>query len=253
MMPRVVASETLDRLAEDDPAAMRSRRDLQRVHRVMGTRGMVAQALRRLTASRPAGAPLRILELGAGDGSLMLGVARALTGEWPAVELMLLDRQNLLNSATVAGYAEVGWTATAQVMDVFDWAASDEAPMPARKASACWDVIVSNLFLHHFEGAPLASLLAAIAARSGRFLACEPRRARLALAGSHLIGVIGANAVTRGDAVLSVHAGFRDKEISALWPAREAGWTLSEYSAGLFSHCFSAERIGIEGAARSIS
>ena len=125
MMPRVVASETLDRLAEDDPAAMRSRRDLQRVHRVMGTRGMVAQALRRLTAPGSSGAPLRILELGAGDGSLMLGVARALKGEWPAVELMLLDRQNLLDSATIAGYAEVGWTVTSQVMDVFDWAASD--------------------------------------------------------------------------------------------------------------------------------
>jgi len=250
MMPRVVAAETLDGLAEDDPAAMRSRRDLQRAHRVMGTRGIVVQALRTLTASRPAGAPLRILELGAGDGSLMLGVARALRGKGPAVELRLLDRQALVDSATVASYADAGWTATPQVVDVFDWAASDDTPPPGRGTPAGWDVIVANLFLHHFEGAPLASLLAAIASRTGRFFACEPRRARLALAGSHLIGAIGANAVTREDAVLSVHAGFRDKEISVLWPMREAGWTLNEYPAGLFSHCFSAERIGIEGAAK---
>jgi HPt (histidine-containing phosphotransfer) domain-containing protein len=235
MMPRVVAAETLDGLAEDDPAALRSRRDLQRVHRAMGTHAIVARALRALTASRPAGAPLRLLELGAGDGSLMLRVAHALKGEWPAVQLTLLDRQNLVNASTVASYATAGWTATSQVLDVFDWVASD--------AYWHWDLIVTNLFLHHFDGPALASLLAAIESRTERFFACEPRRARLALAASHLIGVIGAHAVTRQDAVLSVHAGFRATEISALWPGLGARWTLNEYPAGLFSHCFSAERM----------
>ncbi|NMM09226.1 MAG: hypothetical protein HHJ16_03005 [Polaromonas sp.] len=248
MMPRVVAAETLDGLAENDPAAMRSRRDLQRVHRMMGTRAMVTQALRRMSTARTTHSPLRILELGAGDGSLMLGVARALKGACPRVELMLLDRQALVGCATVAHYADLGWTAVSQVMDVFVWAASDEAPQPGRSASACWDVIVSNLFLHHFENPPLASLLVAIESRTEHFFACEPRRAPLALVGSHLIGAIGANSVTRQDAVLSVHAGFRDQEISALWPARKAAWTLNEYSAGLFSHCFRAERIEIDGA-----
>ncbi|MEO5659206.1 MAG: hypothetical protein ABIQ90_05320 [Polaromonas sp.] len=236
MMPRVVATETLDGLAEDDPAALRSRRDLQRVHRAMATRAIVVRALRALTASRPAGAPLRALELGAGDGSLMLRVARALKGKWPAVELTLLDRQNLVNASTVASYAAAGWAATTQVIDVFDWVASDHYRH--------WDLIVTNLFLHHFEGPALASLLAAIESRTERFFACEPRRSRLALAASHLIGAIGVNAVTRQDAVLSVHAGFRDSEISALWPGLGARWTLNEYSGGLFSHCFSAERIG---------
>ena len=75
-LPRKVAPETLDGLAENDPAAIRSRRDLQRIHRVMGTRTIVAGALQRLAARLPAARPLRMLELGAGDGSLMLGVAR---------------------------------------------------------------------------------------------------------------------------------------------------------------------------------
>ena len=249
VMPRVVAAETLDGLAEDDPAAMRSRRDLQRIHRVMGTRGMVVQALRKLAASRPAGAPLQILELGAGDGSLMLGVARKLMGEWPAVELTLLDRQNLVNNLTIASYASLGWTAKPQVMDVFDWASGNE--MPERSTSSHWDVIVANLFLHHFEGGALTSLLAAIESRTRLFFACEPRRGRLALLGSHLVGAIGANAVTRDDAVLSVHAGFQAQEIRAMWPGHEAAWTLSEYSAGLFSHCFSAQKTDIQGFRRS--
>jgi hypothetical protein len=42
--------------------------------------------------------------------------------------------------------------------------------------------------------------------------------------------------------VLSVHAGFRGSELSALWPRHPKGWRLREYPAGLFSHCLRAER-----------
>ena len=246
MLARTVDPETLDGLAADDPAAQRSRRDLRRIHRAMGTRAIVRRALRDITASRRAVTPLRILELGAGDGSLMLGVARSLALRWPKVELTLLDRQPLVGRATVRRYAELGWTANAKVGDVFDWvAASIDVPRWGRNA-ARWDVIVANLFLHHFEGAPLAGLLTTVAARCDRFFACEPRRDWLALAGSHLVGAIGANAVTRKDAVLSVHAGFRGDELSRSWPGPGGEWRLQEYSAGLFSHCFRAERLGLD-------
>ena len=61
-------------------------------------------------------------------------------------------------------------------------------------------------------------------------------------AGSHLVGAIGANSVTRTDAVLSVAAGFRDSEIGALWPGPASCWSLNEHAAGLFSHRFLAKR-----------
>ena len=239
-LPRRVAAETLDGLAEDDPRAMRSRRDLRRVHRAMGTRAIVARALRGLAGARRAqAAPLRLLELGAGDGTLMLGVARALAPHWPAVELTLLDRQALVERATVERYAVLGWRAQACVADALDWAAAPADASP----TARWDLVVANLFLHHFEAAPLGALLGAVAARSDHFFACEPRRARLALVGSHLVGALGANAVTREDAVLSVHAGFTGHELSALWPrGPQDGWQLDEHPAGLFSHCFGARR-----------
>ncbi len=242
-MTRVVAAETLDGLRENDPAAIRSRRDLQRVHRVMGTGAIVLRALRDLPMLADANAPLRILELGAGDGSLMLGVACALKGTWPPVDLTLLDRQNLVERATVERYAAAGWTATAEVVDVRDWIASAADASLEHEPRARWDLIVANLFLHHFDGDALAMLLATIASQARCFFACEPRRAWVPLAGSHLIGAIGANAVTREDAVLSVHAGFRDDELTALWPHRWDGWTLTEYPAGLFSHCFRAEKL----------
>jgi hypothetical protein len=72
-------------------------------------------------------------------------------------------------------------------------------------------------------------------------IACEPRRGWLALAGSRLIGVLGVNSVTRTDAVLSVQAGFRGRELTALWP-RESGWCLREEASGSFGHCFHATR-----------
>ena len=88
----------------------------------------------------------------------------------------------------------------------------------------------------------MTQLLQAAAARSDRLLACEPRRSRIALAGSHLIGALGVNAVTREDAVSSVRAGFNGNELSALWPTDPSGWHVREYAAGLFSHCLLATR-----------
>ncbi len=240
-LPRKVSAETLDHLPADDPDAQRSRRDLIRVHRVMGTRGIVARGWQALWPPQRRGVPLRVLELGAGDGTLMLAVARQLAASFPLVELTLLDRQDIVSPDTLAAFAELGWQVEVEVDDVLDWAARPPKATPGASGSS-WDLIMTTLFLHHFEGADLDTLLMAVAARSQRFFACEPRRGWLALTGSHLIGAIGANAVTREDAVFSVHAGFREHELTALWPAPAATWQSHEYTAGLFGHCFSASR-----------
>ncbi len=95
-------------------------------------------------------------------------------------------------------------------MDVFDWLAE-----PGRHALGyrLRQSVHPSLF-----GERAAPLLAGIAARCRVFLCCEPRRAALPLAASHLIGLLGAGPVTRQDAVASVHAGFRAHELSDLWP-----------------------------------
>jgi hypothetical protein len=242
-LARVVAAEMLDHLAPDDPAARRSRRDLVRVHRAMGTRSIVSRGWRRLLSPRPSSEPLRILELGAGDGSLLLGVARSLAPHWPPVRLTLLDRQPVVSPTTLAAYAALGWSAQVRVADVLTWAARSDDAAPGR-ASSRWDLITTALFLHHFEPGDLDAVLAAAASRTNRFFACEPRRSWLPLVGSHLVGALGANAVTREDAVLSVHAGFRDGEIGAAWPLGGGAWHICESAAGVFSHCFSAQRTG---------
>ena len=244
-MHRRVDAETLDGLDESDPAAIRSRSDLQRIHRLMGTRRILTRALKPILAlpDSEVGRPLRLLELGAGDGSLMLGVARALKQLQLPVHLTLLDRQELVSRETITAFADAGWQTTTRISDVFDWAAGEQQRARDIDSPRSWDLIVCNLFLHHFKAGALQSLLATIASCARVFLACEPHRGRLALAASHMVGLIGANAVTRNDAVLSVHAGFCDTELSRLWPGRSAQWTCKEYSAGLFSHCLCCQRL----------
>lgn len=228
-LARRVESETLDNLREDDPRAIRSRRDLQRINRIMGNVSIVDSLLSRSLEH----APSQIAELGAGDGSLLLRLAERRAREWREVTLCLTDRQNLVTESTRAAFADLGWTVRTVIMDVFAWLELNDHPR--------YDVIITNLFVHHFEALALSRLFRAVAQMTDCFVACEPRRTRKSLLASHLVGVIGANAVTRRDAVLSVRAGFRDRELTACWPdLRE--WQLSETRAGLFSHTFTATR-----------
>jgi hypothetical protein len=57
-----------------------------------------------------------------------------------------------------------------------------------------------------------------------------------------MMGLIGCNGVTVHDARVSVRAGFRDRELSAIWPAGN-DWTLQEHKAGRFTHGFVATHV----------
>ncbi len=227
-LPRRVDAEVLDDLAAGDPRAQRSRADLRRLHRAMGTLAITTRALDRATVSAP---PRTILELGAGDGSMMLRLARQRAARWPGVKVTLLDRLDLVEPATLAGIRDAGWAVDVVAADVFKGL--------ARLDIGHWDIIFANLFMHHFSPEALDRLLAMIAPRTRIFFCCEPRRSTLPLAASHLVGLLGAGPVTRVDAVLSVHAGFSGQELAARWPDQHA-WKLDEYRAGLFSHGFLA-------------
>lgn len=229
IFPRRLSVETLDHLPESDPRAIGSRRDLQRINRIMGAVPIFLDAL-----EQHAPPPRRIIELGAGDGTLMLRLARRLAPLWPDVHLTLLDRQNVISPATHHAFSELGWTIELLNVDVNDWMRQPSAER--------WDIGFANLFIHHFDTQGIALLFDVLAQRTNAFIACEPRRAALPLLASRMIGLIGANAVTREDAVLSVEAGFEGKELSAQWPRNNAGWRLEERRARLFSHLFIAVR-----------
>jgi SAM-dependent methyltransferase len=231
---RRVERETLDHLPVDDPRARHARRDLRVIHRMMGTHPLLRRALLHATADAP---PRRVLEIGCGDGRLLLDLAPRLP--WPPLQLTLLDRQDTVSPATLAAYQRCGWQATPLRADVCE-------ALP-RAAAGC-DLVVACLFLHHFDDEALAPLLGSLAAHARAVVAFEPRRSSVSLLGSRLVGLLGANAVTREDAVLSVRAGFRDTELTTLWHtgAGDDGWLLHEATAGPFGHVFVARRCAMD-------
>ena len=229
MMARTLEAEWLDTLPEQDARAMRSRRDLVRVNALMGNAAIVAALMKPSLPERA----LRIAEIGAGDGAFAARVVRKLGGSG---DIVLVDRGARPSTDAAGEMARRGWRVEAARADVFDWLA----------AAAPLDAIFANLFLHHFDDAGIARMLRAIARCAPLFVACEPHRSRVALAGAHLLGVVGCNDVTRHDAVVSVRAGFTGRELSALWrdatgPAA-TGTVLVERACPPFSHGFRAAR-----------
>lgn len=229
-LQRQVLPERLDVMAVADPAARRARRDLQRVHRAMRSLTILRRAIESLHLTTP---PRHILELGAGDGSLMLRLAQSVRASWPDVQVTFLDRQDVIDAETRRRFNVLGWNVQVLRRDALGWA---EAP-----AEGQYDLCVTTLFLHHFESHALKLLLRAVAGCCRTFVALEPRRNSIAWIGSHLLGLLGANEVTREDGVTSVVAGFAAEELSYLWPSDAAGWLLREYFAWPFTHCFVAD------------
>jgi hypothetical protein len=234
-LPRRVEPELLDELPADDPSAVKSRSDLRRVNRLMGNASMLMHALDSVIQEKMS---RHIVELGAGDGTLMLQIARDRHEQWPAMRVTLIDRQPCVSTDTLDAIRVLGWQVDVLSIDVFDWLAQAEVSMDT--------IVIANLFMHHFAGESLSELLRGLERYAQAFVCCEPRRSAVALAGSHLLGVIGCNAITRHDAVLSVHAGFTGIELTAIWRQSRApddGWEIRESAAGLFSHLFSACRL----------
>jgi hypothetical protein len=229
-MERTVAPELLDFLPPADARAARSRQDLVRVNAWMGHCGVVVQTLRAVCAGP---APRRVVELGAGDGRFLLSVARRLPAAWRGTTAVLLDRLQVVSVETCRDFEAIGWRVEVVQADALEWLAQ---PAPLR----C-DVMLANLFLHHFKEAPLTALLGGVARQARAFIAAEPRRSLRSLFFSRLLWLIGCNDVTRHDAPVSVQAGFAGSELSRLWPAGQS-WTLNERPIGWFSHLLVAQR-----------
>jgi hypothetical protein len=219
---RILTPEILDFLKSDDPRAIRSRRDLARINAVMRQGAIMAKTLSGLPA------PKLLADLGGGDGRFLLGVAKRLAKHWPGVKVVILDQQDIVTAETRESFAVLGWHCEVLQGDIFH-----SLPRIAP------DIICANLFLHHLENEALGRLLALAGRQARAFAACEPRRSRFALAGAHLVGALGANDVTRHDAVASVRAGFHGHDLSALWP-QSGSWTLGEHAAFPFTHVFRA-------------
>lgn len=230
MKARVLTPELLDSLPSNDPAAQASRRDLRRLHPLLGQIGLWTRWFAEKFPARP---PASLADLGAGDGSLLGTVLlRAYPKGGHGARIFFVDRQPVVPESTLAHLRRCNWLPTVMATDIFEWA-EEGPPMEAALA---------NLFLHHFDNPGITRLFSALARKTSSLAAAEPRRNHLAFLATQTLGLMGCHPVTRHDARVSVEAGFRGPELSALWPV--SGWTLRERSAGPFTHFFSANKNG---------
>jgi 2-polyprenyl-3-methyl-5-hydroxy-6-metoxy-1,4-benzoquinol methylase len=184
---RRVEPEILDSLECDHPDARASRRDLRRINSIMGNHRWLARRIHR-SRRQP---DWRILELGAGDGTL--GRRLVTRGIVEARHLMAMD----------LAPQPADWPADAR------WIQRDVLAGDMPDA----EIVVANLFLHHFETAELRKLGSLLPPTCRYLLASEPTRRRLHLWQSNFLSLLPINRVTRHDMPVSIRAGFLGEEL----------------------------------------
>jgi hypothetical protein len=231
-MERIVLPELLDVLPPRDESALRSRRDIRRLNSLMGHPRLMARALENSLRDR---ASKRIVELGAGDGHFLLGVAERMHGPQLAVEATLVDRLDVLDPQMRERFNAVGWRIGAEIAEAMEWL--------RQAAPDSTGVIISNLFFHQFGADELAEMLRLASRSAHTVIALEPRRGWLPDFLGRFLWVVGCGPITRNDGRISIRAGFAGRELSALWPDTK-NWKLTEGPVGLFTHQFLAQRKG---------
>jgi hypothetical protein len=193
--PQILPEEILDSLPAETPEAKASRRDLRVFNRLLGNRGWLERSARRELRGGE-----RIVELGAGDGSLAKDMlARGLP--WDGFDLIS---------------SPADWPQCAR------WIQGDlleAALLPGHQ------VVVANLTLHHFNDAALQRIGARLREQARVIIVADLYRSRFYEVSFRIIAhLIGAHPVSHHDGRLSIQAGFRGEELPRLLGLEAACW-----------------------------
>ncbi len=207
-MRRLTTSEWLD----DDRGTPREIRDslgdLWRINRRLGG---VSSNLRLLGhyLARNGSDAVRILDVGTGDARLPARLRRELAARGHRVEFFVLDRHRT--------HLASGAPAAAGLRPVV----GDALALPFAPAS--FDVVMCNLFLHHFSGARAERLLQSLAAAArGAVLVNDLERHWMPYVFIRYAYPFARSRITRHDGPASVRQAYTRGELAAL--ARAAGF-----------------------------
>lgn len=215
MKRRDIQPELLDLLPQNDPRAIRARGEMCIVNGVMGNHRWIERMVRRHGQKG-----WNITELGAGDGALSLRLLNS--GLCREEEMQAVD----LVTRPLRWPAASGW----HCGDVI------AAALPHS------EVVIANLFLHHFTNHELHSIGSKISPVTRLIVAAEPARLWIhRLLGRLLCEVAELNDVQNHDMQLSIRAGFRGEELGrALGLGNE--WQTHVQMHPLGAYRFMAER-----------
>jgi hypothetical protein len=197
MKERMLQPEMLDMLPQGDPEAVRARMEMLQVNAIMGNHRWIGRMVRRHRESNG-----RILELGAGDGALSLRLLHS--GVCAASALYAVDFAS----------RPPNWPAAAH------WTCGDVLAQALPET----EIVIANLFLHHFTKEQLGQLGARLSPATRLIVAAEPARYWVhTLTGRLFCELAEFGKVQHYDLPVSVRAGFRGDELrDAL--ALDASW-----------------------------
>jgi hypothetical protein len=198
-MQRVVEPEIIDQLPPDHPDVVRSRIDLRLINFLMGNERWIARQIERSPDAREKG----VVEIGAGEGTLLERLAKAHAGI-PLTACDLAPRPGDLSS-------RIHWDRR----DVFE-----------SLAEVSGGILAANLFLHHFEDSELPRFRPFME-RFEVITINEPYRTSQTLMDARfMLPFVGR--ATKHDMVVSIRAGFLQGELPALLGLDSSKWTVRE-------------------------
>lgn len=207
-MRRVVSTELLDEDAGTPREIADSLDDLWRINRWLGGVSSTLRMFERLR--RQTGAQsIRVLDVGAGDGRLALHVRQKLARHGVQATFVVLDRR--------FGHLSNAPLPMAQVLPVV----ADALQLPFLAES--FDVVMCNLFFHHFSDAKAVALLRGLAhVAKQAVLVNDLERHGLPYLFIRLVPLFKRGRLTRHDAPASVRQAYTRRELARL--ARAAGF-----------------------------
>jgi ubiquinone/menaquinone biosynthesis C-methylase UbiE len=203
--------ELMDQLDASPGELARSLADIARLNRIGATQ-TIQRHVAPFFARRPAGEPLRILDVGTGAADIPLALTRWAGRHGHRVRIVALEVH-----PTILGYAARAVDGTPEVRLI----AGDALEAPIRPGSV--DVAICSLVFHHLPEDAVVALFRRLAelVRLG-FVVSDFRRGWLAWAAVWLVTrAVSGNRMTRHDGPLSVRRAYTPPELARL--AHRAG------------------------------